>query len=390
MMVLKYNIKCIEGIVSILFMEFVMGYKERKILYQELEKYRGHPVIAYVTSSRQNAGGSIASDAVRPFVKQLEMLKETPKEIDLLVNSNGGDGLASWRLITLLREYLGKDGKITCLVPFYAFSAATHMAVGCDEIFLHPWAALGPVDPQMIVNNKDGTQQFAYEDVSAYTNFLKEETGITEQKEKVELLSSLVNQITPSAIGAAKRASMQSITMAEKLLKLHMTGTEAQTAEAIAQKLSKSYYSHGHAVTKTEAKQLGLKLSKEDPVIERIIWAIYTDFENEMKMCEPFDPTMTYFSVPETAFMLEPPPFVNLPGNLDPQMAKQLFDHIINSSIKPGVLVDYKLLHASIESINHSEMVVSKGKIMGTRLPNLSFNIGMVQLSAKWEVNTSE
>ena len=367
-----------------------MGYKERKILYQELEKYRGHPVIAYVTSSRQNAGGSIASDAVRPFVKQLEMLKEPPKEIDLLVNSNGGDGLASWRLITLLREYLGKEGKITCLVPFYAFSAATLIAAGCDRIYMHPWATLGPVDPQMIVNNKDGTQQFAYEDVSAYTNFLKEEAGITEQKEKVELLSSLVNQITPNAIGAAKRASMQSITMAEKLLKLHMTGNEAQTAETIAQKLSKSYYSHGHAVTKTEAKQLGLKLSEEDPTIERIIWAIYTDFENEMKMCEPFDPTMAYFSTPETAFMLDPPPFVNLPSNLDPQMAQQVFNNIINSSIKPGVLVDYKLIYASIESINHSQMVVAKGKIMGTRLPNLSFNIGMVQLSVKWEDNKSD
>ena len=88
-----------------------MGYKERKILYQELEKYRGHPVISYVTSSRQNAEGRIAPDAVRQFVKHLEMFQEAPKEIDLLINSNGGDGLTSWRLITLLREYLGGKRK---------------------------------------------------------------------------------------------------------------------------------------------------------------------------------------------------------------------------------------------------------------------------------------
>jgi len=370
-------------------MGYMMGFTERKRLYQELEAYRKHPVIAYVTSARQNAGGSIANDAVRQFVKQLELLKETPKEIDLLINSNGGDGLTSWRLITLLREYLGDEGKITCFVPFYAFSAATLMAVGCDAIFLHPWASLGPVDPQITVNNKDGTQQFAYEDVSAYTNFLKEDAGITEQKEKVELLSPLVGQIAPSVIGGAKRASMQSITMAEKLLKLHMTGSDAQNAETIAQKLSKNYFSHGHAVTKTEAIQLGLKISDEDSEIERIIWAIYTDFENEMKMCEPFDPNNEYFSVPETAFMLEPPPVVNLPSGLDPQVAQQIFNNIINSSIRNGVSVDYNLLHASIESVNHSEMFVSKGKIMGTRLPNLNYNIGVVQISAKWEDNTS-
>jgi len=370
-------------------MEYFMGFTERKKLYQELEAYRKHPVISYVTSARPNAEGRIASDAVRQFVKQLEMLKETPKEIDLIVNSNGGDGLTSWRLITLLREYLGKEGKITCFVPFYAFSAATLMAVGCDEIFLHPWASLGPVDPQITVNNKDGSQNFAYEDVSAYTNFLKEEAGITEQKEKVELLSPLVAQIAPSVIGGAKRASMQSISMAEKLLKLHMTGTEAQTAEAIAQKLSKNYYSHGHAVTKTEAKQLGLKISNDDPEIERIIWAIYNDFENEMKMCEPFDPNTEYFAIPETAPMLEPPPLINLPSNIDPQMAQQVFINIINSSIKPGISVDYKLLYASIESINHSEMFITRGKITGVRLPNLNFNIGIAQLSSKWEDNTS-
>jgi ClpP class serine protease len=155
-----------------------MGFSERKKLYQELEEYRRHPVISYVTSSRENAGGIIANDAIRQFVKQLEYFTTKPKEIDLLINSNGGDGLTSWRLITLLREYLGKDGKITCLVPFNAFSAATLLAVGCDEIFMHPWACLGPVDPQITVNKKEGPQQFAYEDVSAYTNFLKEEAGI--------------------------------------------------------------------------------------------------------------------------------------------------------------------------------------------------------------------
>jgi hypothetical protein len=190
-------------------------------------------------------------------------------------------------------------------------------------------------------------------------------------------------------IGGAKRASMQSISMAEKLLKLHMTGAEAQNAEAIAQKLSKNYFNHGHAVTKTEAKQLGLKISNDDPEIERIIWAIYTDFEKEMKMCEPFNPNSEYFSVPEAAFLLEPPPVVNLPSNLDPQMAQQIFNNIINSSIKPGVSIDYEILHASIESINHSELFISKGKIMGTRLPNLNYNIGLIQISAKWEANTS-
>ena len=138
---------------------------------------RRRPVIAYVTSERQNATGNIAQDAIRQFVDQLADVDPEAREIDLIVNSFGGDGLTSWRLITMVREYLGGEGRLTCFVPYYAFSAATLIAVGCDEIFMHPLASLGPVDPQITVNRKEGPQQFAYEDVAAYTSFLQDEGG---------------------------------------------------------------------------------------------------------------------------------------------------------------------------------------------------------------------
>lgn len=363
-----------------------MGYRERKELYRRLSELRDRPVISYVTSGRPNANGNIAQDAIRQFIIQIESLPEKPRNIDLLINSYGGDGLTSWRLITMLREYLGGEGKITCLVPFYAFSAATLIAVGCNEIFLHPLASLGPVDPQITVNKKDGPQQFAYEDVSAYTNFLKDEAGITEQKEKVELLSHLVTQIEPSVIGASKRASMQSIIMAEKLLKLHMVGSEAQNAEVIAQKLSKNYFSHGHAVSKSEARELGLKISDSNPQIESLIWEIFKDFEAEMKMCDIFDPTAEYLSNPNSAFLLEPPPIVNLPNDTPPPIAQQVWNNLLHATAtRQGPVIDFELKHASIESYYHSEFFVSRGKILGSRLPDLNYRIGTPKLSAGWE-----
>jgi len=366
-----------------------MSFNERKVLYKELMDIRNCPVIAYVTSGRPNATGNIAQDAIRQFIKQLELLPNKPVRIDLIINSYGGDGLTSWRLITMLREYLGQDGKITCFVPYYAFSAATLIAVGCDEIFLHPLASLGPVDPQITVNKKDGPQQFAYEDVSAYTSFLKEEAGITEQKEKVSLLSQLVNQIEPSVIGASKRASMQSIIMAEKLLKLHMKGSDSQNAEVIAQKLSKNYFSHGHAVSKNEANDLGLKISESNENIEKIIWNIYKDFEEEMKMCELFDPTADYLSDPRSAFLLDPPPIVNIPSNTPPQFAQQIWNNVLQSTAtNQGPVLDFELKHAAIESFYHSEQYITNGKIIGSRLPDLNYRIGTPKLSSGWkEIN---
>ncbi len=362
-----------------------MGFAERRLLYDELERLRGHPVITYITSARQNATGQIAQDAIRQFVKQLECLPQKPSAIDLLINSYGGDGLTSWRLITMLREYLGPEGQIICLVPFYAFSAATLIAVGCDQIFMHPLASLGPVDPQITVTKKDGQQQFAYEDVSAYTSFVQDEAGISEQKEKVNLISQLVNQIEPSVIGAAKRASMQSIMMAEKLLKLHMKGLDAQNAKIIAQKLSKNYFSHGHALSKSEAKELNLKIAESNPEIEAIIWKIYEDFEKELKMCENFDPMAEYLSAPGAAFLLEPPTMLNIPVNTPPALAQQVWNtYLQNIATIQGPVVDFELNHAVIESKLHSEAYLTKGKIIGSRLPDLNYRISTPKLSAGW------
>ena len=362
-----------------------MSFEERKVLYQELERIRGSRVLTYITTGRPNVPGQIAQDAIRQFIRHLELFETKPTNIDIIINSFGGDGLASWRLITMLREYIGPDGKISCLVPYYAFSAATLIAVGCDEIFMHPLASLGPVDPQITVNRKDGPQQFAYEDVSAYTSFLKEEAGITEQREKAGLLSQLVNQIEPSVIGASKRASMQSITMAEKLLLLHMNESDAPNAKIIAQKLSKNFFSHGHAVSKGEAKELGLKIGESNPEIEQIIWSIYSDFELEMKMNEIFDPTAEYLADPASAFLLAPPPVVNLPANLPPQVAQQVWNNVIqNVATNQGPVLEFELKHAAIESCNLSGTFVTRGKIIGSRLADLNYRIGTPKLFAGW------
>lgn len=362
-----------------------MGQSERKILYKEIEKHRERPLIAYVTSGRQGAQGMISSDATRCFAEQLFKLPKETKKIDLLVNSFGGDGLASWRLITMIREFLGHDGYITCLVPFYAFSAGTLIAVGSNEIFMHPMASLGPVDPQIIVHTQGGATQFAYEDLAAYTNFLKEEGGLTEQTEKSGLLQSLVGEIKPSVIGASKRSSMQAIVMAEKLMKLHMTGTDAQKAEVIAEKLSKSYFSHGHALSRKEASDLGLKISKPDVALDSLIWQVFEDFEKEMQMDEVFDPVMMYLNDPASAAMLQAPPIVNIPANAPPQIVQQIWQQTLSKiSISQGPVIDFKLCFAAVESSRLTARYIREGKLFGSRQPDLNFLIGIPRLKEKW------
>lgn len=367
-----------------------MAYRERRDIYTRLCDRRKRPLLVYFTSSRANAGGLVAGDAVDIFAAQLLKIDRSVQHLDLLINSNGGDGVTSWRIITMIREYLGPESKITCLVPFFAFSAATLMAVGCDEIYMHPFASLGPVDPQISIQTEKGVEHFAYEDVPAYTKFIKEEAGIDEQQGRASLIGQLVNQIKPSLIGASKRASLQSVIMAERLLKLHMKGESSDKAKDIADKLSKEYYNHGHAVTRKEAIELGLHILEDDPELNQILWNIYEDFKQEMEMNTPFDPLKILIASRgedlKNITMLD-----QLPNNVPQSVA----EHVMNLTMQQIKIVltppvPYKVTHAAIESAEAAYAFRSKGFINGFRLPNLDFRVSCTPESEEWEKTIEE
>ena len=51
--------------------------------------------------------------------------------------------MVAWRFVNALRE---RVERFSVLVPQDAFSAATLLALGADEIVMHPYGCLGPVD----------------------------------------------------------------------------------------------------------------------------------------------------------------------------------------------------------------------------------------------------
>src|ERR1700733_1598084 len=99
-----------------------MELRERRRRYQAVEDYRKRPLIVYATSTRPGLQVWMAGDAVRGLITQVDAIPTSTKEVDVLIHSTGGDGLAAWKLMSLLRERFDKVG---VLVPFMAFSAAT-------------------------------------------------------------------------------------------------------------------------------------------------------------------------------------------------------------------------------------------------------------------------
>jgi hypothetical protein len=206
-----------------------------------------------------NYAGMMGADAVREFVDQMDTLADD-KEVDILVHSTGGDPLAAWKLMSMLRE---RFQKVFVLVPFMAFSAATLFALGADEIVMHPHASLGPIDPQITITLADGkTRRFSYEDVGAFLRFLASEVKISEQEHTSAVIEKLFSVVDPVNIGGAKRASELSSSVGERLLSMHMKGAEDKIrAKQIAENLNKSFFAHGDAVSRSRARELNLKNS---------------------------------------------------------------------------------------------------------------------------------
>jgi ClpP class serine protease len=73
-------------------------------------------------------------------------LTDPEMPLDIILHTPGGLVLASLQIARAIRR---RKGKVTVLVPHYAMSGGTLIALAADEIVMSPHAVLGPVDPQL-------------------------------------------------------------------------------------------------------------------------------------------------------------------------------------------------------------------------------------------------
>ena len=81
--------------------------------------------------------------------RELEETVTTSREettIDIWIYSPGGSATAAYKIFLELRSYCYK---LRAVIPDNAKSAATLLAIGCDEIYMAPAAELGPLDAQI-------------------------------------------------------------------------------------------------------------------------------------------------------------------------------------------------------------------------------------------------
>jgi hypothetical protein len=308
-----------------------MAVEQRTALLDKIAGIRGSTVFAFLTSVRPGVPAQISDDMVRVFFDYLLLLPSRPIEkLDIFLCSNGGSGTVPWRLVSLFREF----AKSFCvLIPYRAYSAASLLALGADEIVMHPFAELGPIDPT--VSNEfnptgatGGRLGISVEDVTAYIHFVKTTVGIRHEDELIKAVEILAQKVHPLAIGNVERFLSQSRMVATKILRTHMTETEGHKMSEIVENLASKLYFHGHPINREEAKKdIGLKIKLDlQPELETAMWDLYRDYEAEFENLSVFNPAMDMAALQAA----QPPPQAGQPT---PELKK-----------------DYTILHAMIES----------------------------------------
>lgn len=123
----------------------------RFALIRELEQVRGSRVIVLV--HRQEALSLLGFLFSRHITIEdseqiLRAIRLTPDDqpIDLIIHTPGGLVLAAEQIARAIK---GHKARTTVLVPHYAMSGGTMLALAADNIVMDENAVLGPVDPQV-------------------------------------------------------------------------------------------------------------------------------------------------------------------------------------------------------------------------------------------------
>ncbi len=122
---------------------------ERMKIRQHLEQERGTKVITLIHRKEPWVElGEEGSIVIEDSEKVLMEIHKTPKDrpIDLILHTPGGLVLAAEMIASALKKH---PAKVTAIVPFYAMSGGTLIALAADEILMEDFSVLGPLDPQI-------------------------------------------------------------------------------------------------------------------------------------------------------------------------------------------------------------------------------------------------
>ena len=267
----------------------VFLFEKTQTALSSLSAKLGCPVLTYF----KPPSGGIWSQDLYALAECVKMLGKQ-KKLAFYIRSNGGQGMVSLRIINLLRSFADE---IIILIPSECNSAATMLALGCDEIHMGPLSTLSPVDSSLThslspVDKHNMSTPVSLDELgrvlklwkeasvgkNGYTNrqssledkfefgYKKDDKTSSNDKKDVSVNDNpykyLYDYIHPLVFGAVDRYSSLSVKLCKEILGYHMK--DENLIDQISNHLNYEYPSHGYPITMKEAKKIGLNIKGID------------------------------------------------------------------------------------------------------------------------------
>ena len=195
---------------------------------QERLAFMGFPLVRFIT--------------IEDSERVLRAIRMTPDDmpIDFIIHTPGGLALAATQIASALAKH---KAPVRVIVPHYAMSGGTLIALAADEIVMDPNAVLGPLDPQL--------GQFPAPSI------------VKAVREKLQDGKANVKDETLILADVAEKALHQMRETIERILK--QKGHDEEKAKRIADLLTSGYWTHDYPLTVEVVEALGLNVSTNVP-----------------------------------------------------------------------------------------------------------------------------
>ncbi|GHV94190.1 peptidase [Spirochaetia bacterium] len=268
-------------------------FEQRLDLYRKLEEKQNSRLLVYVTGDRLGLETSIGNDVYDFFVNHLDKISPVPK-ISLYLYTRGGDTLAAWGIINLIKQFADE---LEVIIPSKCHSAGTLMTLGAKQIVMTKQATLGPIDPS--VNHPLNPQipggppnarvPISVEAIEGYIQLVKEECEFNAEHDSNKLIEILSNYVHPLVLGQVYRAKAQIKMLSKRLLVGHIQDDEK--IDKIINFLCSASGSHDYTIHRREARdELGLNIITPSEDLYNIIKDIYDDIRNELQLTSAYNP----------------------------------------------------------------------------------------------------
>ena len=236
----------------------------RQELIKAIQSHTGRRLLCYVSES-----AALTRDDVVPL---MDLLHEMPvgSNIDFLLNTPGGDIDAADKIVRVLRRRVGSNGFLRIVVPDYAKSAGTLIALGADAIVMSDSSELGPIDPQIITRQPSGqiTQEPAHTYVDGYDALVKKinDPESYEDGRSTDAERQLLKSCDAARLDLCRQAIKRSRQLAESLLKQGMLQDGSWTKVAADLTDNTRWLSqHGAVIDSQDAQTMGLRVEYLPP-----------------------------------------------------------------------------------------------------------------------------